>query len=79
MCPHDSERHESLGTAVQKLEIVVSFPRGLKKKDALHAAIHADKQFPNHVNRPNLDCSYHFPIDLAPIGITIGTKSIGKW
>ena len=26
----------------------------------------------------NLDCIYYFPIDLAPNGIPIGAKSIGK-
>ena len=30
-------------------------------------------------SNPNLDCNYDFPIDLAPIGITIGAESIGKW
>ena len=28
--------------------------------------------------KPNLDCCYHFPIDLAPIGNAIGAVSIGK-
>ena len=27
--------------------------------------------------KPNLECNYTFPIDLAPIGIPIGAKSIG--
>ena len=30
-------------------------------------------------SRPNLDCNYHFSIDLAPIGIVIGAQSIGKY
>jgi len=29
-------------------------------------------------SKPNLDCNYHFPIDLAPNEIPIGAKSIGK-
>ena len=28
--------------------------------------------------QPNLDCNYPFPIELAPIGIPISIKSIGK-
>ena len=28
--------------------------------------------------KPNLDCSYNFPIDLKPTGIQYGAKSIGK-
>ena len=30
-------------------------------------------------SKPNLDCNYHFPIDLAPIRIPTGVKHIGKW
>ena len=29
-------------------------------------------------SKPNLYCNYNFPIDLTPIGISIGTKYIGK-
>ena len=28
--------------------------------------------------KPNLDCNYSFPIDLAPIGFPIGAKAIEK-
>ena len=28
--------------------------------------------------KPNLDCNYHFQIDLAPSGTPFGAKSIGK-
>ena len=28
--------------------------------------------------KPNLNCNYHFPNDLAPNGSPFGTKSIGK-
>ena len=30
------------------------------------------------LSTPNLDCNYHFPIDLVPKGNPFGTKSIGK-
>ena len=29
-------------------------------------------------SKPNLECNYTFPIDLARIGIPFGAKSIGK-
>ena len=29
-------------------------------------------------SKPNLDCKYCFPIDLTPISIQIGVKSIAK-
>ena len=34
--------------------------------------------FGNCIIKPNLDCNYTFPIDLAPKGIPIGAKSIGN-
>ena len=30
-------------------------------------------------SKPNLDCSYYSPINLAPIGVPFGAKSIGEW
>ena len=31
------------------------------------------------LSQPKRDCKHIFPTDLAPIGIPIGAKSIGKW
>ena len=54
----------------------------------IHLYIYIGFAYPSHATSkyfhgfvksdPNLDCNYTFLIDLAPIGILFGAKSIGK-
>ena len=41
--------------------------------------VHTQKCFLNLVKKPNLDCNYSFPIDLAPNGFPFGAKSVKNY